>query len=401
MDKTKWEELEKAYKKEKNPRVAARMLAVHMVHVREKSVSETAADLMRTDKWVYDWLKRFDAGGLDGIRDLPKNGRPASVPRTTIDRIIDKASQGRCMPRELQELVRTETNIILHITSIRRIMRGYGLTPKIPQKVHISRVGKEAVRGWQYRFDKRVSRLEGDGFTIVDEDKAFFIHDVISGRKYWSPRGERIVVPYTGSHRRIVVYVVIAKDGRQFRTRESFDAPTFVGYLKEMQRNFGKMAVVMDRAFPHRAKLVRRLLRENKTSGSYTFQRDPSTSTRLRDAGARESRSCSSQNTIGRLLTCTMPSSRIIEPRDSSWTYSNLPTETRRYTARTFNRRYSDLSPRNGDQDRDCHVQQASRHGDGIGVVRGGKIRACSSSENYPTDYFKHNVYILVNTTNS
>ena len=80
MDKTKREELEKAYKKEKNPRVAARMLAVHMVYVREKSVSATAADLMRTDKWVYDWLKRFDAGGLDGLRDLPKSGRPASVP---------------------------------------------------------------------------------------------------------------------------------------------------------------------------------------------------------------------------------------------------------------------------------------------------------------------------------
>ncbi len=46
MDKTKREELEKAYKKEKNPRVAARMLAVHMVYVREKSVSATAADLM-------------------------------------------------------------------------------------------------------------------------------------------------------------------------------------------------------------------------------------------------------------------------------------------------------------------------------------------------------------------
>ena len=46
MDKTKREELEKAYKKEKNPRVAARMLAVHMVYVREMSVSATAADLI-------------------------------------------------------------------------------------------------------------------------------------------------------------------------------------------------------------------------------------------------------------------------------------------------------------------------------------------------------------------
>ena len=38
MGKTKRGELEKAYKKEKNPKVAARMLAVHMVYVRRLSI---------------------------------------------------------------------------------------------------------------------------------------------------------------------------------------------------------------------------------------------------------------------------------------------------------------------------------------------------------------------------
>ena len=200
---------------------------------------------------MYDWLKRFDAGGLDGLRDLPKSGRSASVPRTTMDRIIDKASQGRCTPKELQEPVRSEINARLHITSIRKIMRGYGLTPKIPQKVHINRANKKAVQNWQYRFGKRVSRLEEEGFTIVDVDGAFFVHDTVSGRKYWSPRGERIVVPYTGSHQKIVVYGAIAKGGRQlFRTHGLFDAPTVIRYLKEMQRHFGKVAVVTDRASP-------------------------------------------------------------------------------------------------------------------------------------------------------
>ena len=106
----------------------------------------------------------------------------------------------------------------------------------------------------------------GEGFTILDLDEAFFVYDVASGRKYWSPQGERIVVPYTGNRRRIVVYGAIAKDGRQlFRTRESFDAPTFVWYMKELQRHFEKVAVVMDRASPHRAKAVKELLRENKS----------------------------------------------------------------------------------------------------------------------------------------
>ena len=121
----------------------------------------------------------------------------------------------------------------MYITNVRKAMHRYSLAPKIPQKVHINRTYKEAVRGWQYRFDRRVSRLEEDGFTIVDEDEAFFMHDTISGRKYWSPRGKRIVVPYTGSHRKIVVYGAIAKDGRQFfKTHEWFDAPAFAWYLK-------------------------------------------------------------------------------------------------------------------------------------------------------------------------
>ena len=40
MDETKREELEKAYRKEKDSRVVPRMLAVHMVRVREMSIGD-------------------------------------------------------------------------------------------------------------------------------------------------------------------------------------------------------------------------------------------------------------------------------------------------------------------------------------------------------------------------
>ena len=80
----------------------------------------------------------------------------------------------------------------------------------------------------------------------------------------------------------------------------------------------------MDRAFPYRAKAVKKLLRENKASKSSTCRKDPRTSTRLRNAGARESRFGSYQNAVERLLTCAMPSSRIIGLWDSSWTHANL-----------------------------------------------------------------------------
>ena len=67
MDSTKLEELEKAYKKEKNHKVRARMVAVRMVRVRNMSVSETADIQGRCPNWVHNLLRRYDEGGLEGM----------------------------------------------------------------------------------------------------------------------------------------------------------------------------------------------------------------------------------------------------------------------------------------------------------------------------------------------
>ena len=166
------------------------MLAVHMVCVRKMSVSEAAANLMRSDRWVHTWLERFDAGGLDGLRDLPRSGRPPKIPREIMARIIEQVVQPRCIPRELQKIICEDTGTGLYITNVRKAMRRHGLTPKIPQKAHINLANKRAVQNWQYRFGKRISCLEEERFTIVDEDEAFFVHDAVSGCKYWFLRGE-------------------------------------------------------------------------------------------------------------------------------------------------------------------------------------------------------------------
>ncbi len=241
------------------------MLAVYMVHVCKKSIDETAGDLMRSPKWVRNWLNCFDSGGLNGLRDLPRSGRPSKIPREIMERIIDKAVRPGCTPQELQALIHEETGTTLYITNVRKIMHRNGLSPKAPRKIHVNRANKKAVQNWKYRFNKRVSRLEKEGFIILMEDEAIFIHDVIVGRKYWSLVGHPISVPYTGSHKRIVAYGSIARDGRQFfRTYEKFNGPTFVRHLKDLHRHFGKVVVTADRAPQHRSKLVKEFLRNNR-----------------------------------------------------------------------------------------------------------------------------------------
>ena len=74
-----------------------------------------------------------------------------------------------------------------------------------------------------------------------------------------------VLVPYVGSHDTVAAYGSLAADGRQFfRTYDRLNATTFVEYLKSMHRCFGKIAVITDKASPHRARLVEDSLRENK-----------------------------------------------------------------------------------------------------------------------------------------
>ena len=80
MGDIKLEDLEKACK---NYEVRTRMVAVRMVRVLSMSVDETARFQVRCPTWVREWLRRYD-GGLEGLRDLLRCGRPRRIPRNVM-----------------------------------------------------------------------------------------------------------------------------------------------------------------------------------------------------------------------------------------------------------------------------------------------------------------------------
>ena len=101
---------------------------------------------------------------------------------------------------------------------------------------------------------------------MIMQDEVFFIHDTVYSRKYWSPKGRRIKIPCTGSHKKVTIYGSLALDGRQFfRTYDRFNAVIFVAYLKELQKHFGKAVLICNRAPQHHSKLVKEFLRKNKS----------------------------------------------------------------------------------------------------------------------------------------
>ena len=272
MDDTKREELEKACKKEKDHKVRTRIVAVRMVRVLNMSVDETASILVHCPTWVRDWLRRYDEGGLEGLRDLPRCGRPRRITRDAMDAIVANVAGCRITPAGMQQYIRAQTGTSLHITYVRKIMRLYNLSPKVAQKIHINRANRKAVWNWRYYLKRRISCLEKEGFAVIMQDEAFFVHDTVSGRKYWSPKGRRINVPYTGSHKKVTIYGSLALDGRQFfRTYDRFNAVTFVAYLKELQRHFGKAVLICDRAPQHRSKTRKRISPQEQEHQNHVF----------------------------------------------------------------------------------------------------------------------------------
>ena len=208
-------------------------------------------------------MQRYREGGVDALRDLPRTGRPPHVPHDAMDGLMQEMQQ-RITPAMVRQEIRCRYGVTFHITHVRRIMHRYALTPKTAQRLHVNCATQSQVRSWQYRLQERISRLKSRGFAIVVTDESFFVHDPLRGRKYWSPSGTRITLPYVGNHKKVVVYGAAADDGRQlFRMHDGFDGPTFLGYVRELHKKFGRVAILCDRASPHRTETLDRFLRGN------------------------------------------------------------------------------------------------------------------------------------------
>ena len=68
--------LQKACKAEKNANVRIRILFVIYVWIDGMKPSEAARRLKMSRAWGSKWTKRYREGGLAGLRDLPRSGRP-------------------------------------------------------------------------------------------------------------------------------------------------------------------------------------------------------------------------------------------------------------------------------------------------------------------------------------
>jgi len=87
------DERAKIAKKEPNPRVRQTLLAVRLV-VMGNTVPQAAKALGLKQRQSRNWIHRFNAEGLDGLRDRPRLGQPVNLPRQKEQAFRERIAKG-------------------------------------------------------------------------------------------------------------------------------------------------------------------------------------------------------------------------------------------------------------------------------------------------------------------
>ena len=71
--------LDYAYRTEKNGDVRERLLVRRVLVDNEQTARIAENEFHRSRWWAYEWVKRYAEFGLEGLKNLPRTGRPPQV----------------------------------------------------------------------------------------------------------------------------------------------------------------------------------------------------------------------------------------------------------------------------------------------------------------------------------
>ena len=167
-------------------------------------------------------------------------------------------------PRKLRNQIRGRLDAKYSLCSVRRILRFLEFSSKRSAAMYASAADVGSVRQWQAGATGTISGAKKRGFTIVVQDESIFLRTGTNGRKLWPHVRDPVTVSRHGRRDKTIVYGTLAEDGtRLMRQYEKFDGPTFVRYLKEVRRKWGKVSLVTDNASQHKHKDVLKYLEEH------------------------------------------------------------------------------------------------------------------------------------------
>jgi len=250
-------------------RVSERLRMV-LLSDRRYSVPQIAAIFECHEATVREWLRRFEAEGVDGLRDRPRAGRPRkadATARETIRQHVERAptSAGlRCGSWTLLALgsvVAAELGLRLSRASLRRVVHALEYRWRRPRHC-LPTDPAAAAKMWA--LARRIGRAAQETVVLCADESDLHLLPVL--RAMWMRRGAQVRIPTPGTNRKRSIFGALEwSTGRWiYAMSERKRAVDFIACLEQLLAAYPAQPIllIVDNASIHTAKVVSQWLSE-------------------------------------------------------------------------------------------------------------------------------------------
>lgn len=226
---------------------------------------------------VWKWVNRYRLEGDAGLASTIAPG-PTPILSESQVKILRRTIIGK-NPQQLNfgvalwtlavigQLIEVRFGVVIHATTVSRILHRLGLTPQRPVRREFQRDDQACVEWMTNTFPSIVREAQRKQAVLLFLDEAGVHEDHPVGTT-WGAQGQTPVVRVTGTRRRINVISAISPRGRLwFRCfHGKLNAPLYVEFLKGLLHDITKRLVIIhDRHPAHIAAETRRFILANKS----------------------------------------------------------------------------------------------------------------------------------------
>ncbi len=146
--------LDDAYRTEHNGDVRERLLLVRRVLEDNEQTARVAENEFHWSRWwAYKWVKRYAESGLEGLKNLPKTGRPPQVSGQKFAEIKRELSENLAgwRAKEVMNIIYEKTGVRYHEVHIYRLLHKWGFSPKVPRKRFVNTASNKEKKQFKKR----------------------------------------------------------------------------------------------------------------------------------------------------------------------------------------------------------------------------------------------------------
>lgn len=136
-------DLAEAARRERDGRIRTRILAVRYMQ-EGHSALEAAGVFPISDTQLGMWVRRYDAEGLDGLRDRPRPGRPTILAAEKVEAFMERVRTGPAEAEglaayrgeDIRRLLRDEFGSDYSVSGTYFLLHRLGFSNLVPRPVH-------------------------------------------------------------------------------------------------------------------------------------------------------------------------------------------------------------------------------------------------------------------------